>query len=95
MLAYIARDSFDTLDGTTAPIDGAYGFAVTAGDLEGSYIIDAVTGDVFEGELEGAFEEEIDDEINEELPTEEIIEETGAVSQPAETTNGSDEETTA
>ena len=95
MLAYIARDSFDTLDGTTAPIDGAYGFAVTAGDLEGSYIIDAVTGDVFEGELEGAFEEEIDDETNEELPTEEIIEETGAASQPAETTNESDEETTA
>lgn len=94
MLAYIARDSFDTLDGTTAPIDGAYGFAVTAGDLEGNYIVDAVTGDVFEGELEGAFEEEdMDGGDIEDLPTEEAADETGAASQPAETT--AEEETTA
>lgn len=94
MLAYIARDSFDTLDGTTAPIDGAYGFAVTVGDMEGHYIIDAVTGDVFEGELEGAFEDpELDDSDVGELPTDEIVEETAAATTPAEST--SEEETTA
>lgn len=66
MLAYLALDSFDTLDGTVAPINGMYGFAVTAGHLEGDFIVDAVTGDVFEGELEGA--DYTDEELEENIP---------------------------
>ncbi len=53
LLASLALDSFDTIDGTISPIDGLYGFSITAGDLEGDYIVDAVTGLVVEGQLEG------------------------------------------
>lgn len=68
MLAHLALDSFDTLDGTVAPINGMYGFAVTAGYLEGDFIVDAVTGDVFEGVLEGT------DYTDEDLEEEKILE---------------------
>lgn len=75
MLAHLALESFDTLDGTTEPINGVYGFAVTAGELEGDFIVDAVTGDVFEGELEGTSsgDEQLDEEINTVDPTEEVV----------------------
>lgn len=87
LLASLALDSFDTIDGTISPIDGLYGFSITAGDLEGDYIVDAVTGLVVEGQLEGH------DYSNEDLedpdmvdPTDEtFIEETTAstVTEPA------------
>ena len=53
LLAALALDSFDTIDGTVSPIDGMYGFTITAGMLEGDYIVDAVTALVVEGQLEG------------------------------------------
>ncbi|MBR4863639.1 MAG: hypothetical protein IKU07_03620 [Oscillospiraceae bacterium] len=53
LLASLALDSFDTIDGTVSPIDGMYGFTITAGDLEGDFIVDAVTALVVEGQLEG------------------------------------------
>ena len=81
MLAHLALDSYDTLDGTVTPIEGFYGFTITAGDLTGSYIIDAVTGDVFEGELEGA---EVDPtEANDEPAEETAVDETNAQSTEA------------
>lgn len=53
LLAALALDGFDTIDGTVSPIDGMYGFTITAGDLEGDYIVDAVSTTVVEGQLEG------------------------------------------
>ena len=79
MLGHLGLDSFDSLDGTTAPLNGLYGFTVTAGDLEGDYIIDAITGDVYEGQLEGISynddspEEEGVDAVD---PTNEVVVET-------------------
>lgn len=43
----------DLFDGTDSPIDGTYSFEVAAGNIEDHYLIDAVTGEVYEGFLEG------------------------------------------
>ena len=52
LLAHLVLENFDTLDGTTAPIDGLYSFALTAGDMNARFIVDAVTGSVYQGELD-------------------------------------------
>ncbi len=53
IVAALGVDNLDTLDGTISPIDGLYGFTITAGALEGDYIVDAVSGLVVEGQLDG------------------------------------------
>ncbi len=72
MLAALALESFDTLDGTVTPVNGLYGFSITAGDLEGDYIVDGVSGLVVEGQLEGF-------EYDETLEEEEIVDPTDEV----------------
>lgn len=89
-LAALALDDFDVLDGTVTPIEGKYNFSITAGSLEGRYIVDAVTGAVYEGELDGAtFEDENPDEGLIEDIIDETIEETtpstSAATEPAVT----------
>lgn len=66
MLAHLALDRFDSLDGTITPLGGKYGFTITAGDLAGDYIVDAVTGDVSAGQLEGVLygDGNLNEEIN-------------------------------
>lgn len=84
LLAELNITEFDTLDGTTAPIDGSYCFAITVGDMEGTYIINGVTGDVFEGVLDGfQTEEELDEEF---IPEDTIEEPVDDVTLPPETT---------
>ena len=51
-LAYLVTDTFDLFEGSEAPIDGSYGFHVTVGAIDEKLIVDAVTGDVYQGELE-------------------------------------------
>ena len=53
LMAALGLEGFDTIDGTVSPIEGLYGFTITAGNLEGDYIVDAVTSLVVEGQLEG------------------------------------------
>lgn len=53
LLAHLGQENVDTLDGTPELFDGMYGFTVVAGENRDSYIVNAVTGDVFEGVLEG------------------------------------------
>lgn len=80
-LAALALDNFDVLDGTVAPIEGKYNFAITAGTLEGRYIVDAVTGTVCEGELDNA---EFEEDNLEEDPIEDVtIEDTYVETVPA------------
>ena len=90
LLAHLALESFDTLDGTTEPINGVYGFAVTAGALEGDFMVDAVTGVVFEGQLEGisSGDEQLDEEVDNIDTTEEVFveDETTDPTQPPEST---------
>lgn len=87
MLAYLGLETFDTLDGTIAPINGLYGFSVIAGDLEGDYIVDAVTGGVFEGTLDGVeTDEDLDEEFVEPDATEDVTAEDPTVEQVVETT---------
>ena len=68
MLAYLYSDSFDLLEGSTAPIDERYGFYVTVGELEEKLIIHAVTGDVYPGELDGVYYG--DEMLEEDIPVE-------------------------
>ena len=79
LLASLALESFDTIDGTVSPIDGLYGFTVTAGALEGDFIVDAVTATVVEGQLEGhEYGNEGLEEPDMVDPTDEVMEETTA-----------------
>ena len=75
VLAALALDGFDSLDGAAAPAEGAYTFTITAGALEGTFKIDAVTGAVYEGEpSEGEFEEEdVDIDIDVAATTEPFV----------------------
>ena len=82
VLAHLSVESFDVLDGSPSPINGQYSFRVTVGEVTEDLIVDAVSGDVYEGTLDEATFE--DDNINEEEivdPTDEVIPET----QPATT----------
>ena len=88
MLAHLARDSFDTLDGTPTPVNGQYSFRVTIGDVTEDLVVDAISGDVYEGTLEEAtFEDDMqDDAIDIVEPTNEVIVETQpATSEPHST----------
>lgn len=83
MLAYLSRDSFDVLEGSPTPINGQYSFRVTVGETTEDLIVDAVSGDVYEGTLEEApFEDDtLDDTVEIVEPTDEVMVET----QPATT----------
>ena len=72
LLAHLASDDFDVLEGEPTPSDGLYSFRITIGDLEGSFLVDAVTGVVCEGDLaEDSFlEDEADDLVEITDPTE-------------------------
>lgn len=61
-LAYLNLGSFDSFDGTSAPINGVYGFKVTAGIVEEDLLVDAVTGSVYPGVLDTNDEEVQDDD---------------------------------
>lgn len=51
LLAYLVLETFDTLDGTVKPVEGLYSFAVTTENMNARFIVDAVTGSVYQGEL--------------------------------------------
>lgn len=82
VLAHLSVESFDVLDGSPSPINGQYSFRVTVGEVTEDLIVDAVSGDVYEGTLDEATFED-DNIIEEEIvdPTDEVIPET----QPATT----------
>ena len=75
LLAHLVLDSFDTLAGSTEPVEGLYGFAVTASDMEARFIVDAVTGAVCEGELDDVDygDESLDEELGMADPADESI----------------------
>lgn len=77
-LAYLALDNFDVLDGAPSPVNGLYNFRVTFGDATEDLVIDAVSGDVYQGTLEDTtFEDDnLDDSIEIVDPTDEAIVET-------------------
>ena len=57
-LAYLKLDAFDSFDGSTAPVNGTYGFNITAGALDEDLLVDAVTGSVYPGVLNTNEDEE-------------------------------------
>ncbi len=75
LLAHLGLESFDTLEGTITPMDGMYSFAVTAGDMDERFIVDAVTGSVGQGELLGVDYGDmyLGDELDFSVPTEETF----------------------
>lgn len=73
ILAYLSENEYDVLDGSPSPINGQYSFRVTVGEVTTDLIVDAVSGDVFEGTLdEATFEDD-------NLPEEEIVDPTDEV----------------
>ena len=87
MLAALALDGFDSLDGAAAPSEGAYTFTITAGALAGTFKIDAVTGAVYEGEPESnEFEEEdVDVDLDVNVTTEPFVDTAPATTAAAST----------
>lgn len=63
-LAHLKLEDFDLFDGTTAPVNGVYGFHVTSGSLEEDLLVDAVTGAVCQGVLD-TVNDELDEEPDE------------------------------
>lgn len=98
MQAYMATDRTDYLCvGTDYPIDGMYGFLFGIDDIQEKLIVDAETGDVYEGELEGV---DYGDEMLEEEefipdPTEETYEDVEDTEPPVAETEPPVEETEA
>ena len=73
VLAYLSLDSFDSFDGTTAPVDGVYGFNIVAGNVDEDLLVDATTGSVYSGILNNQEDDSLldPDEIVDTEPTEE------------------------
>lgn len=86
LVASQGLESFDTLDGTVTPINGMYGFSMTAGSLDADFIVDAVTGVVVEGQLEGHdYDDDLIEDDTELLePTDEAFIEDTTVPAPVE-----------
>jgi len=51
LLAHLASDDFDVLEGSTTPSEGVYNFSITIGEMSGQFIVDAITGVVCEGDF--------------------------------------------
>lgn len=73
VLAYLSLDSFDSFDGTTAPVDGVYGFNIVAGNVDEDLLVDATTGSVYSGILSNQEDDSLldPDDIVDTEPTEE------------------------
>lgn len=71
-LAHLKLENFDLFDGSAAPVDGVYGFNVTAGTLDVDLLVDAVTGAVWEGVLDTGDDDLLDDDVDE-VGTEPVV----------------------